>query len=41
LYVADRYGQDDAGAVRRALTVESLPEGWKEYFEEKLRRVGA
>jgi len=41
LYVAKRYGRDDARAVRRALTVEALPQGWKEYFEEKLRRVGA
>src|SRR5215469_764933 len=41
LYVAKRYGRDDARAVRRALTVEALSQGWKEYFEEKLRRVGA
>ena len=41
LYVAKRYARSDARAVRRALTVEALPEGWKEYFEEKLRRVGA
>jgi len=41
LYVAKRYGRDDARAVRRALTVEALPQGWKEYFEEKLHRAGA
>lgn len=41
LYVAERYGRDDARSIRRALAVEALPQGWKEYFEEKLRRVGA
>ena len=41
LYVAKMYGRDDTRSVRRALTVEALPQDWKEYFEEKLRLVGA
>ena len=41
LYVAETYGRDDARAVRRALTVEALPDGWKQHLEEKLRRAGA
>jgi MOSC domain-containing protein YiiM len=41
LYVAKRYGREEVQAVKRALTVEALPESWKEYFEEKLRRAGA
>lgn len=39
LYVAKRYGRDDVEAVRRALTVEALPESWKKYFEERLSIV--
>jgi MOSC domain-containing protein YiiM len=39
LYVAKRYSDADAGAVRRALRVEELPESWKEYFRERLKKV--
>ena len=39
LYLAKRYGRDDAQAARRALTVEALPQGWKEYLEEKVLRA--
>jgi MOSC domain-containing protein YiiM len=39
LYVAKRYGRDEARAVRRALTVEALPQEWKEYLEEKWLRA--
>lgn len=39
LYVAKRYGDDDVTSVRRALQVEALPEGWKEYFRERLGRM--
>ena len=41
LYLAKTYGQEDVRLVRQALAVEALPEGWKEYFEEKLHRLSA
>ena len=41
LYVKKSYGPDDARSVQRALTIEALPNSWKEYFEEKLRRLQA
>jgi MOSC domain-containing protein YiiM len=41
LYVAKRYGEAEIGAVRRALRVEELPEGWREYFRERLLNAGA
>jgi MOSC domain-containing protein YiiM len=40
LYVAKRYGEAEIRAVRRALRVEELPEGWKEYFSERLGQTG-
>jgi MOSC domain-containing protein YiiM len=40
LYVAKRYGEAEIRAVRRALRVEELPEGWKEYFRERLAQTG-
>jgi MOSC domain-containing protein YiiM len=39
LYVAKRYDDDDVASVRRALRVEVLPEGWKAYFRESLKRI--
>jgi MOSC domain-containing protein YiiM len=41
LYVAKRFGEAEIGAVRRALRVKELPEGWKEYFKERLRHAAA
>ena len=41
LYVAKRYGEDDVRSVRRALQVETLPEGWKGYFRERLEQARA
>ena len=41
LYVAKSYARDDVRLVQQALRVEALPEGWKEYFEEKLHRLSA
>jgi len=41
LYVAKRYAESDVASVRRALEVKALPESWKEYFRERLKRVGA
>ena len=40
LYIAKRYGDDDVTSVRRALRVAVLPEGWKEYFRERLEKAG-
>ena len=39
LYIAKRYGQEEAAAVRRALRVEALPESWKRYFRERLQAM--
>jgi len=36
LYIAKRYGADEATAVRQALRVAALPESWKDYFRESL-----
>ena len=41
LYVAKRYGQQDADVVRRALQVAALPESWKEYLRERLDAMNA
>jgi MOSC domain-containing protein YiiM len=40
LYIAKEYGVEDARQVRRFLTLEALPESWKDYFQEKLNRLG-
>jgi MOSC domain-containing protein YiiM len=40
LYVAKRYGEAEIRAVGKALRVEELPEGWKEYFRERLKQTG-
>ena len=40
LYVVKRYGEAEIGAVRRALRVAELPDGWKKYFRERLRQAG-
>jgi MOSC domain-containing protein YiiM len=41
LYVVKRFGEAEIRAVRRALGVKELPEGWKEYFRERLRHAGS
>ena len=40
LYITKRYGDDEASSVRRALRVAALPESWKEYFRERLQKIG-
>jgi MOSC domain-containing protein YiiM len=40
LYIAKRYADDDVTWVRRALQVAALPDSWKDYFRERLQRVG-
>jgi hypothetical protein len=41
LYVTKQYDAEDSSLVRKALEVEALTESWKEYFREKLERLGA
>ena len=36
LYAIDR---EDTSTMRRAVEVEALPEGWKDYFIEQIRQV--
>ncbi len=38
LYIAKRYGDEDVALVQRALRVAALPESWKEYFRERLKK---
>jgi MOSC domain-containing protein YiiM len=40
LYTAKRYGDDEVSSIRRALRVAALPQSWKEYFRERLQKVG-
>jgi MOSC domain-containing protein YiiM len=40
LYVAKRYGDAEVNSVRRALRVAALPESWKEYFQERVEKMG-
>jgi MOSC domain-containing protein YiiM len=39
LYIAKRYDEGDTKSVRRALQVAALPDSWKDYFRERLRRM--
>lgn len=41
LYIAKEYSAEDARQVRRILKLEALPDSWKEYFQEKMNRLGA
>jgi MOSC domain-containing protein YiiM len=41
LYMAKKYDARDAAMVRQALEVEALTDSWKEFFHEKLTRLGA
>jgi MOSC domain-containing protein YiiM len=40
LYLAKKYDVTDAAVVRRALEIEALTDSWKEFFLEKLSRLG-
>ncbi len=39
LYIAKRWGNDEVTSVRRALQVAALPESWKGYFRERLKKM--
>lgn len=41
LYIAKRFGQEDAASVRRALLLPALPESWKSYFRARLLKTEA
>ncbi len=40
LYTAKRYGDNEVSSIGCALRVAALPESWKEYFRERLQKVG-
>jgi len=37
LYIEKRFSNADIDLLQRALTVEALPDGWKDYFRERLQ----
>jgi len=41
LHLTNKYDVEDVHQMRQALKIEALPEGWKEYFKEKLDRLPA
>ena len=40
LYVTKRWGTEELVSLRRALQVAVLPEDWKEYFRERMQKMG-
>jgi MOSC domain-containing protein YiiM len=40
LYVAKRFGPDDLDSLRRIMKIESVPEDWKRYLEERMAKMG-
>ena len=40
LYITKRFAEEDAISLRRAMQVAALPEDWKEYFRERLGKMG-
>jgi MOSC domain-containing protein YiiM len=41
LYLTKEYRAEDIHQVRRAMSVQALPDSWKTYFQEKLDRLKA
>lgn len=41
LYIEKRFSTSDIDLLHRALTVEALPESWKDYFRERLQSAQA
>ncbi len=39
LYITKRFNDEDVASLRRALQVAALPEGWKDYFRDRLHRM--
>jgi len=40
LYVAKRFAPDDLDSLRRIMKIDSVPEAWKGYFQERMERAG-
>jgi MOSC domain-containing protein YiiM len=40
LYVAKRYGTEELASMRNAMKVAALPEDWKDYFRERVQKMG-
>ena len=39
LYITKRYAAEDVTAVRKVLGVENVPESWKAYFRDRLKKM--
>jgi MOSC domain-containing protein YiiM len=39
LYITKRYAAEEVTAVRKVLGVENLPESWKAYFRDRLKKM--
>jgi MOSC domain-containing protein YiiM len=40
LYVTKRFGPDDVDSLRRVMKIDSVPEDWKGYFQERMEKAG-
>ena len=40
LYVTKRFGPDDVDSLRRIMEIDSVPEDWKSYFQERREKAG-
>jgi MOSC domain-containing protein YiiM len=40
LYVTKRFAPEDVDSLRRALRVAALPQDWKDYFGERMEKMG-
>jgi MOSC domain-containing protein YiiM len=40
LYLSKRFGPDDVDCLRRIMKIESVPEAWKGYFQERMEKAG-
>ena len=40
LYVAKRFASDDEDALRRIMSIESVPGDWKGYFRKRIEKTG-
>jgi len=38
LYVAKKYSAGDLASARQTLSVAALPDSWKDYFYQRIRR---
>jgi len=40
LYVTKRFEPDDVDCLRRIMKIQSVPEDWKRYFQERMEKAG-